>query len=929
MRQPPSVQLGEFGEDQAVAFFSGIGWGPLKTHKHDLGTDLFIQLRADDLTDLRMLLGAQVKTGPTSFREPGVVEGRSGWWFRESDKKHAEYWINHHVPHLLILQSTDMTRRVWTVLDPKTIEDTGDGIKVFVPADQVLDASWKPRWIELVTEARKLLSFEGARWTFSVTQVPETSWARYGLLTPRLVAPHRNKGYSSDINWAEAVGTSAAGDPDQWPYFAQQRPDVPSVEEAFVGNDPGWRFAAAVHKWVLGDAPALVSVDAHDFPRSLQVALAICTATAAIDRYDLLKAAETLTAAQDADEVSADQVWLGVHLAHVRRLQGNLAEAKSILEACLVTAAALTLDLTTSALRAACILGLFDLSPVLSGDVAAAVTAADNSASWWRTHSAAHGLEVDAEKRFKKWAGDTAIMIAGTESAHNDLFSAALTARLAGDFGSWRGYMGLLAQTDLVTPPDGDADVHTSLESLRQIGDTDALKLALQKVRADGPVSELSALANIATPDHATSLSIHADLELLAQAGDHFTEDQARPWLDLLLQTLSAPQEFYEHFALRYQAHHKVLAAIRGLRRHLTDAEQAAVIEFATVLPDEADQLLESPLTRLLHSFSPDVLDAELAAFDTEDEPITWQRKLFRDVLAPRSTRARKVVRAALLHGDLTALSGANDVTQIAADEASVLLDRCDTVLESYKLPTNGISIGEQDYYRLATVLALNGPAEARERAWATTIGALTAVVDVPERMFDALKIVAGHYGQVPMAYREELVAAARRLREAPPSKYVDGMSGLKSIAAPATELLLELDPQAEDWNDLLAALLVGDRDSKRAACDLMARRSGYEVTILALTMDGEKEVAARAARGLAQRVASDPTISQAFVNELARISAAGGESIPFAVLSGVSTGEDLNDGVSNILKALAHHASPAVREKTGQLILERGWGGA
>jgi len=925
MRQPTAVQVGEAGEDQAVAFFSGIGWGPLKTNKHDLGTDLFIQLRADDLTDLRMLLGAQVKTGASFFGEPGVVDGQNGWWFREADKRHAEYWINHHVPHVLILQTADMKTCVWTVLDRKTIEDTGAGIKVFVPAQQVLEAQWKPRWIELVTEARKLLSFEGARWTFSVTQVPEADWARYGLLAPRLVAPHRNKGYSSDINWTEAVGTVAAGEPDQWPRFAQQRPAVPSVEDAFLLADPGWRFASAVHKWVLGDAAALTSVDASDFSRPLQVALAICNATAAIDRYDLVKATETLLSAQDLDEVSVDQMWLGVHLAHVRRLQGNLSAAKSLLETCLVTAAALTSDLITSALRSACILGLFDLAPGLSGDVAAAVAAADNSVSWWRTHSAAHGLEVDAKKRFKKWAGNKSITIGGIASAHNDLFSAAWTARLAGDFGSWRAYTSLLAQTDLVTPPEG-SEVHTSLDSLRQIGDSKLLKLALQKVRADGPVSELSAVAAAVTPDHATSLSIHADLELLAQVGDHFTEEQARPWIDLLLQSLTASNSFYERFAVRYRIHHEILAAIQGLRRHLTDTDQVTIIEFATTLPDKADQLLESPLTGLLHSFSPDVIDAELAIFDTDDDPASWQQKLFRDVLAPRSARAREVVRAALLRSDLTAFSGANDVTRIAADEASVLLDYCDGVLDSYTRPTNGISIGGQDFYRLATILALSGPVETRGRAWATAIGALTAVVDVPERMFDALKIVAGHCDQVPDEHRVELVAAARRLRESSPSKYADGLWSLKPVAGPATELLLELDTEAFDWDDLLAALLVGDRDSKRAACDSMARRSGYEITLLALTMDSDPDVATRAARGLAQRVASDSAISSAFIKELIRVSSVGGEKIPFAVLAGLSTNDHINDGMGDVLKALAQHTSPAVRQDAAKLIVERGW---
>lgn len=153
------------------------------------------------------------------------------------------------------------------------------------------------------------------------------------------------------------------------------------------------------------------------------------------------------------------------------------------------------MDITTSALRSACILGLFELAPMATGDVGSAVTAADNSASWWRTQALAYGLETDARKRFKKWAGDRSIVLGGTASAHNRLFSVAFTARIAGDFGGWRSYSSLLAQTDLVTPPDGTVNVGNSLDMMRQCGDKKSLKLAINKVRADGPLQALAELA--------------------------------------------------------------------------------------------------------------------------------------------------------------------------------------------------------------------------------------------------------------------------------------------------------------------------------------------------------------------------------------------------------------------------------------------------
>jgi hypothetical protein len=179
MRLSRSDQIGEAGQTAVITFFNDLGWGPLPTGKHDLGTDLFVQMRAGDLLDLGMMLGVQVKTGDSWFSRPGEVAGRAAWWFAEESDKHRSYWADHNIPHLLVVQDESRERRHWARLNRTTIESTGQGIKVFVPADQVLDEDAAEEWIALVAGARKLQSFEGASWTFDITQVPESDWARY------------------------------------------------------------------------------------------------------------------------------------------------------------------------------------------------------------------------------------------------------------------------------------------------------------------------------------------------------------------------------------------------------------------------------------------------------------------------------------------------------------------------------------------------------------------------------------------------------------------------------------------------------------------------------------------------------------------------------------------------------------------------------
>jgi hypothetical protein len=51
-----------------------------------------------------MLVGAQVKTGPKYFRSPKKQKGEVvGWWFKEEDDSHFEYWCDHAIPHIVVL----------------------------------------------------------------------------------------------------------------------------------------------------------------------------------------------------------------------------------------------------------------------------------------------------------------------------------------------------------------------------------------------------------------------------------------------------------------------------------------------------------------------------------------------------------------------------------------------------------------------------------------------------------------------------------------------------------------------------------------------------------------------------------------------------------------------------------------------------------
>jgi hypothetical protein len=71
------------------------------------------------------------------------------------------------------LQKELASRRFWARLDRSMIESTGAGIRVFVPESQTLTDDARGIWSDMVAEARKNQSFEGARWSFDITELPE------------------------------------------------------------------------------------------------------------------------------------------------------------------------------------------------------------------------------------------------------------------------------------------------------------------------------------------------------------------------------------------------------------------------------------------------------------------------------------------------------------------------------------------------------------------------------------------------------------------------------------------------------------------------------------------------------------------------------------------------------------------------------------
>jgi hypothetical protein len=104
IRAADTSDTGNLGEAAAVRAFADLGWPATPTTAaQDLGTDLLVAVR-DRRFHRGEYLGAQVKSGASNLDSPvaGDDGQQVGWWITVS-AKHANYWVDNAVPHILIL----------------------------------------------------------------------------------------------------------------------------------------------------------------------------------------------------------------------------------------------------------------------------------------------------------------------------------------------------------------------------------------------------------------------------------------------------------------------------------------------------------------------------------------------------------------------------------------------------------------------------------------------------------------------------------------------------------------------------------------------------------------------------------------------------------------------------------------------------------
>lgn len=99
----------------------------------DHGIDAHIESIIDGRVSGR-LIALQIKTGPSYFEE----ETDAGFVFR-GDHKHAEYWLEHSLPVLLLLVDPPAQRILWVQVTSENVTSTGKAWKIIVPHTNSFD----------------------------------------------------------------------------------------------------------------------------------------------------------------------------------------------------------------------------------------------------------------------------------------------------------------------------------------------------------------------------------------------------------------------------------------------------------------------------------------------------------------------------------------------------------------------------------------------------------------------------------------------------------------------------------------------------------------------------------------------------------------------------------------------------------------------
>jgi hypothetical protein len=930
LRASTTGLTGAQGISEVRAAFEAIGWGPLENPSHDLGTDLYIQARDARRFDRGLLIGAQVKSGPSYFREPlrDEKDDVQGWWYREEDGDHFDYWITHSIPHLLVLHDFDLHRSYWAQVTGSAVQRTGTGNKIFVPAARTID--W-PHLDELMTVASRQKAapaLEGTAWTPKAPDLAPGQRFRFALLAPRLVAPHRNSGYKRAIGAEEAVALVAQGRLRDLQAFGEQQTSVPEPStEASRSPDWGWRFVGALWCWLVEhDSIALESVITTAPDPSRRTAAAIARVCVLVNEDGYEEAVALLDELINRDDAAPiDWSWQVVQRGRLRAELGDVDGARSDALAAAQALAGDADDVSGSAIAAAASWLLWQTLEWPSDKLDELVAASDTAISWWRSQTVASALTEGSERAFLAWVDDKTTRFIFEDTLVNGLFSATLGAHLSGEHGNWRALSGLLARHQLMSA-HAEADVEKvaeALDDLRRSGESTALGKAARRVWLVGPLNALAEAVGRVSDKSWTTTTVGANFKLWEEAGDLLVTDQASDAAQFCLKALMAGGDeppVLERIKPRLDVGSAALRALSGLLPASSDETTRMVVAFVVGVPENIDGLFATDLARVVKTFRAEALsfsecDAlrDLAGRLRHTDLATC---ILGQLLAAGDPQAQAVLIERSREGDLAALSELHDVTMLDDDAVGSLLE----IVEARVRMTisnarqAAYSKGVFDAGEALVVLNVVFPSVAR---WDALFDLLTEESVAPGDKRRPCQRLTALASRLPEDVSTRLVSVLDEIRVTPPAM-PSLVSESRSVVGSVERLALALGAYDDDaaLQRLTDLAMSGWEERRDLAYALgVGGPAVMQGTLAALAADPHADVHRAAGEAASRRLVMGigGEVERAVVTRLAKSDGVLGAD---AVLSGLNSSvEPVDVSLGNLIGDLVqHHPSARIR---------------
>jgi hypothetical protein len=580
MRAPKTESTGSSGQSAVKAEFEYMGWGAGSMPEHDNGTDLYLTARDDQRFELGVMMACQVKTGDSYFSSPLKDGGEvKGWWFTEN-REHFEYWLNHSIPHIIVLRDQEKRKSYWVHVTDDNVKNRGlKWPKVLVPANQVVEESQndalrevacsqlpKPSWTNSILSASSKISVEDR--------------LRYALIVPRLIAPNlnvesvRHNALTSGISGAQALALSMLGNLERTERL-QYLPDYSLKRSILSASDTkefGWIAAKVVDSYIknqdFGNLKTLQ--DKAGTPEERIVATMITTVglfelgdaekVASVIRQELGLIGEGYTETDSYQSEKnirpVDVAWLQAQLARALLEIGEYESAFICALRAKQVGYEFPSDPTALAIAGTSSVTAFQSAPWSEHnnyDYDVTLKAYDNEAIWWRSEIFSLGLSVYLENQFidrmKSVVSGHASDGYVDENSGKYLRSAALICSFSGDQNGWREVnkqtaYALFATAESVVDAKLALEV---LESAQRAGDVKNAKLFADYLLSSGISKNPEFLNSVYSKvdlAKSTRTTAHFDLNFLIKFGGSLNVGDANLLCEFILRELRTPQRF-------------------------------------------------------------------------------------------------------------------------------------------------------------------------------------------------------------------------------------------------------------------------------------------------------------------------------------------------------------------------------------------------